>query len=121
MANPLLDHALPGDLADRGQVFEIEGQMIESGLNPVPRNQDGPGSYVKHEEAEVIKPYPRTFSEVVDRMKAIEEKLDAKPGKDSGNGGMELVKVLLPFMMGNREDPKKSIIDELNLLKTLIR
>jgi uncharacterized metal-binding protein YceD (DUF177 family) len=27
MANPLLDHALPGDLADRGQVFEIEGQI----------------------------------------------------------------------------------------------
>ena len=27
MANPLLDHALPRDLADRGQVFELKGQI----------------------------------------------------------------------------------------------
>ena len=27
MANPLLDHALPEDLADLGQAFEIEGQI----------------------------------------------------------------------------------------------
>jgi uncharacterized metal-binding protein YceD (DUF177 family) len=27
MANPLLDHASPGDLADRGQTFEIEGEI----------------------------------------------------------------------------------------------
>jgi len=101
------------------KVFEVEGQMIESGLNPAPRSEDGKGHWVSHEEAEVIKPYPRTFSEVVDRMKSIEDKLDARQPKDS-NGGMDLIKVLLPFMMGNREDPKKSIIDELTLLKSLI-
>jgi uncharacterized metal-binding protein YceD (DUF177 family) len=27
MANPLLDHASPGDLADRGQTFETEGKI----------------------------------------------------------------------------------------------
>jgi uncharacterized metal-binding protein YceD (DUF177 family) len=45
MANPLLDHASPGDLADRGQTFEIEGkvqdfkrllEIIEADLAEVP-------------------------------------------------------------------------------------
>jgi len=45
MANPLLDHALPGDLADCGQTFEIQGEIkdfkrlleiIEADLAEVP-------------------------------------------------------------------------------------
>ena len=49
MANPLLDHASPGDLADRGQTFETEGkiqdfkrllEIVEADLAEVPAQAD---------------------------------------------------------------------------------
>ena len=110
--------ALVGD-SQVTKVFEIEGDAILSGLNSAPRNPgDGKGYWVKHEDE---KPYifPNTFKEMQEKFKAIETAInDKQPVRD--NSSADLLKVIVPFLMGNREDPKKTLFEELNLLKGLI-
>jgi len=99
------------------KIFEMEGDPILSGLNSPPRKPDG--FWVKHEDTNEPYVFPNTFKEMQEKFKAIETAINDKhPVRD--NSSTDLLKVLLPFLMGNQQDPKKNLFEELNLLKGLI-
>lgn len=106
--------AVTEDNQEITKVIEIEGKPLEEEF-PVER-APRKGDWLKHgsTEAQENLPDPENFAELKTRFHSLELEIRSK------NRDGELLKVLLPLIIGNREDPKKNLFEELNLLKGLL-